>query len=417
MANLNELRAERADIFAAAEQLVQRAKADKKDLGGAALAQYNGLLTTLNALDKQIEGLSQHGATSHFPTVPASHPTMMARDTNGNALPIFAKGQSVAAHLRQESGSPEDGEVSLGALIRGMTLGGGSPAVRAALSIGTDSAGGVTVPVVLSGQLIDALRARSVMFQAGASTMILDTGKSTTIAAITGDPTATWRAEAASVATSDMTFAPVTLTPKTLAVLVTASRELVEDSTNLDEALHISLSAAFSQELDRVALLGSGTGSEPKGVSKTSGVGSVIMAANGAPLSAYDPFVQALGILRGANAFDPTALIINPRSDQELNLLKDTLGQPLRRPQALENLPFLVTSKLPITETQGSSNTASRAVMGYFPDVLVGIRSELRIELLREKFADTLQYGFLAYLRADIAVRHAANFCNVIGIN
>ncbi len=128
--------------------------------------------------------------------------------------PDLRKGQSIAEHLRRGVGFPEDGEVSLGGLVRGMVLGGGCPAVRAALSIGTDSAGGVTVPVVLSGQLIDQLRARSVMFQTGASTMVLDTGKSTTIAAITGDPVEHGGLKNAPVNQSDMTFAPVTLRRK-----------------------------------------------------------------------------------------------------------------------------------------------------------------------------------------------------------
>ena len=81
----------------------------------------------------------------------------------------------------------------------------------------------------------------------------------------------------------------------------------------------------------------------------------------------YDPFVQALAILRGANAQDPTAVIINPRTDLEINLLKDSQNRPLARPKAIENLPFLVTSKLPINEVQGSSSTACHAIMGNFP--------------------------------------------------
>ena len=103
--------------------------------------------------------------------------------------------------------------------------------------------------------------------------------------------------------------------------------------------------------------------------------------------------------------------------NKELNLLVDTLGQPLRKPEALQNIPFLVTNMLPNTETQGTSNTSCRAVGGYFPDVLIGVRSELRVEVLREKYADKYQYGFLASLRADIAVAHPANFCNIVGIN
>jgi HK97 family phage major capsid protein len=412
MANLNELRAERADIYEAAQQLVQQAKASGKDLAGVPLSNYNGLLATLNALDKQIAGMPS--ASAH---TPVSQPTTFARDTEGNRLPIFRKGESIEAHMRQQgSVSSEDGEVTLGGVCRAMAIGGGSPAVRNALSIGTDSAGGYTVPVLTSALLIDALRARCTVFAAGANTLVLDGAKSTTIAAIASDPTAAWKSEGAAVATSDMTFSPVTLAPKTLAVICTASRELVEDSINLDQALQISIAAAFAQELDRVALLGSGTPPVPKGLVNIAGIGSYSMGTNGAVLSNYDPFVQALGILRGANAQDPTACILNPRSDLELNLLKDSQNRPLGRPKAIENLPFLVTSKLPINETQGSANTACHAFMGNFDEMIIGMRAALRIEFLREMYAGNLNYGFLAYLRADVAVKHAASFCSIVGI-
>jgi HK97 family phage major capsid protein len=427
MANPRELRATRQDYVEAADKLIQQAKAAGKDLVGSQREEYDNLITKIKALDPEIARLEKHTAARNPGCMysslmgPGLHtrvgqPSAFARDTDGNRLPMFRKGESLEAYARQEMGSSEDGEISLGGVCRAMAIGGGSPAVRNALSIGTDSSGGYTVPVLLSTQLIDALRARSVMFTAGTQTLVLDGGKSTTLAAIASDPVATWRAENAPVATSDMTFSPVTLAPKTLAVIVTASRELVEDSLNLDQALMMSFAAAFATELDRVALIGSGSGSEPKGVSKISGVGSYSMGTNGLALPSFDPFVQALAVLRGANALDPTACIINPRTDLAINLLKDSQNRPLDRPKAIENLPFLVTSKLPINETQGSSNTACRAVMGNFEEAIIGLRAALRIEFLRERYADNLQYGFLAYLRADVAVKHAASFCNVIGI-
>jgi hypothetical protein len=112
---------------------------------------------------------------------------------------------------------------------------------------------------------------------------------------------------------------------------------------------------------------------------------------------ARDPFVQALAILRGANAQDPSACIMNPRTDLEINLLKDSQNRPLGRPKAIENLPFLVTSKLPINETQGTSSTACHAFVGNFEEMIIGMRAALRIEFLREMYAGNLQYGFLAY--------------------
>jgi len=53
---------------------------------------------------------------------------------------------------------------------------------------------------------------------------------------------------------------------------------------------------------------------------------------------------------------------------------------------------------------------------GDFSQLFVGIRSELRVEVLRERFADNLQYGFLAWMRADIALAHAESFQQVTDI-
>lgn len=425
---IQDLLAKRAELKAKAEALCNKAADAGRDFTSSEKTEFESMMaeikTTQAAIDRRmtLDGVKLENPTPervpnlgpHTPV--AGEAPILGRDTDGQIVPIFAKGHSVEAYLRNGGGEVEGG-ATFGGLVRAMCLGGGGAEVRAALAEGTDSAGGLTVPTRLAGGIIDRLRARSVMFQAGARTVLLDTGKATTIAAITGDPTAAWRAENADVALSDMTFAPVSFVPKSLAVMVVASRELLEDSMNLDEALNVSLSAALGGEVDRVALIGSGTGSEPKGVSKVTGVGSYSMGDNGAALTNYDPFVEALGILQTANAQDPTAVILAPRTNKEVNLLKSSTFEPLPRPKAIENLPFLVTSKLPITETQGTSNAASRAVMGYFPDVLIGIRSQLRIEILREKFADKLQYGILAHLRADVAVAHAANFCNIVGIN
>lgn len=429
--NKNNLLNERHELLEKGENLVASSRAQKRDLTADEALIFDGIVARMRAIDADLDKCETNGRKfereTDFPRDPRANNNraqnypvilphgMQASDAeNGRRVPVFAKGDSIEAFVRQ-SGARAEG-FSFGDLARAMIVGGGAPEVRAALAEGTDSAGGITVPVVLSGSLIDQLRARSSVFQAGASTMVLDTGKATTIVRIAGDPTATWRAENAAVATSDATFDSVSLTPKTLAVVVVASRELVDDSSLLDQALRQSITSAFAAELDRVALMGSGSGSEPKGASKITGVGSVSMGTSGAALTNYDPFVQALGTLRTNNSLDPTACILHPRSDQELNLLKDSTNQPLRRPQAIENLPFLVTSKLPINETQGGANTASRAVMGYFPDLIVGMRMALQIQVLRERYADNYQVGFLASLRADIAVRHAASFCNVVGI-
>lgn len=423
--NLNELRATRGDHIAACEKLIVAARAAGKDVSGADLAEYDNHIREIKNIDQIIarsEALTASmGGPYRDPVIRVGFPSngdgpVVGRDSHGQPVAIFDKDHSVAAYLRTERGAEQENGVTLGAIVRAMALGGGSREVRAALAEGTDSAGGYTVPSIVLGNIIDALRARSVAFQAGARAVLLETGKPTSVAVITGDATAAWRAENADVTVSDMTFGAVSFTPRSLACIVVASDEVFEDSLNIDQAIQRSLSASLGGELDRVALIGSGTPPEPKGVTRFSGVGSYPMGDNGAALADYSPFIEALGVLQTANAMDPTACIIAPRTAKAIGLLQDTTDQPLQRPKPIENLPFLVTSRLPINETQGSSNAASRAIMGYFPDLLIGIRHDLRIQILREKYRDKLQIGVLADLRADVAVAHAASFCNIVGI-
>lgn len=114
-------------------------------------------------------------------------------------------------------------------------------------------------------------------------------------------------------------------------------------------------------------------------------------------LAACDPFVDSIQALedRNANA-DAAVSIMAPRTKADLAKLVDTTGQSLRKPQSIESLPMRATTQVPVDETYMTRSDATRIITG---DFFVGIRSELRVEVLKERFADNLQYGFLAWLR------------------
>lgn len=54
--------------------------------------------------------------------------------------------------------------------------------------------------------------------------------------------------------------------------------------------------------------------------------------------------------------------------------------------------------------------------VGNFAHLMIGIRSEIRVEVLKERLADNLQYGLLAHMRADIAAQHEAAFHTITGV-
>lgn len=311
-------------------------------------------------------------------------------------------------HVRDRGA--EDHDLSTGAYLRAMVLGAKTEAERRALSEGTDSAGGYTVPEVLSSRLIDLMRARAVVMKAGAVTVPL-TSDTNHIAKVATDPVPAWRAEAAAVAESGPTFARVTFTPRSLAVLVKVSRELLEDSLNLETALPQIIAASMATELDRVAMFGTGTAPQPKGIVNFSGVQTI---AHGAALTSYAPLISARTKVKTANHPDVSAYIMSPRDEGTFAGLVDGQDQPLNKPPAIANIPFLDTTAVPVDGGVGTNE--STIIAGDFSRLMIGMRSQIRIEILKERYADTGQFAFIAFMRADVAAEYENAFCTITGI-
>ncbi len=300
--------------------------------------------------------------------------------------------------------------LSLGRYLRSMAIGAKTDTERRALSEGTDSSGGFTVPTILSSELIDALRAASVVQAAGAQTVPL-TSDTQSIAKVSADPTPAFRNEAAAVAESDPTFSSVTFTPRSLMVMVKCSRELLDDSLNIGSALPNMITAAMAAEMDRVALEGTGVAPQPTGLRLQSGIGNT--ALNGA-LASYALLLGAQTGILTANGGPVNAIIAHPRDAGTLAGLTDTTGQPLNVPPAIAGVPMLTTSSIQVDA--GSGNDESNIYVGNFTNLMIGVRNEVRVEVLRERFADTHQYAFVAHMRFDITVSQAASFHKISGI-
>ena len=144
--------------------------------------------------------------------------------------------------------------------------------------------------------------------------------------------TGAWRNENAAVAESDAVFERVTLTARTLAVLTRLSYELFQDLTPAGaEIIERELIKSLAVELDRVALRGTGTAPEPRGVLNQTGVTTL---TNGAAGTAFG-WAQVVNLVAAVQAagFDPTAIIANPRAVKSAALLADTTGSRSSRPR------------------------------------------------------------------------------------
>ncbi|MBX3619142.1 MAG: phage major capsid protein [Rhizobacter sp.] len=340
------------------------------------------------------------------------------RDAEGRPLNVLRTAEQIRAHYElraQESGASE--HISLTDFFRGVAGHKTTSAVRNALSVGTDTAGGFSVPSLVMPTILEALVPASSLLSAGAGIVPMNEGaKSVTTAAINALPTAAWRAENGAVSESDPTFRGVVATPRSLAFLFKVSRELLADSPNIEAALRTAIAQAFAKELDRAGLRGSGTAPEPRGILNTSGIQAVTNGANGAALASYANLFSAAQAILQADAPMPTAAIMSPRSLVKLGGLLDTTNQPLRVPPMLEKMQYLSTSQIPNNLTVGTSSDCSEIYVGDFTRLAFMMREQMSVQLLVERYSDAGQVGFLCHVRADVILQYPAAFSVVTGV-
>lgn len=306
--------------------------------------------------------------------------------------------------------------LSLRKALRGIVLGDWDAAEpeRRAMSESVLAGGGYLLPTVLSSQMIDLARNDARVMQAGARIFPME-NRTVDVAKWVSDPSMAWHTEAATISPSDATIGKITLTAQALAGLTLVSRELLEDASEVDTELRRAFAAVLALKLDQAALYGTGTPPEPRGVKNTANILTASMGANGAALTNYDPVVDAVGTLRDNNE-DPTAAIYSPRTGRALAKLKDTTNQPLAVPNYLNNLTQYETNQVPNNLTQGSSSLASDLFVADWRQLYVGIRTQLQIQVLSERYADTGQIGILTWFRGDIQVARPKAFHVTSGV-
>ncbi|HOI95031.1 MAG TPA: phage major capsid protein [Syntrophobacter fumaroxidans] len=375
------------------------------------IAGYERRLSLLDEVEKH-----QGGQKRNLPSISGGRD-----DPRRGEIRLLKREESIAEHVRAELPDgikPE--ELSLGRMVRGFVTGDWNQAEaerRSVMEIGDSTLGGHLVPTPLSARIIDMARNKSVIMRAGALTVPM-TASTLKLAKITQDVTGYWRAENAAITESNMVFDGVTLTCKVLAALCRISIELMEDGANVGQLIEDSIAAALALELDRVCLVGSGSGAEPKGLFTYTGVQEISMGDNGAAIADYSKFSQGIQKLYEVNA-SPGAIVFAPRTWGVLDLLTDTTDQPLQAPESYRSVPKIVSNQIPINQTQGTANNASCAFIGDWVNMLVGMRTSLVIEASRVAESDSfskMQVLIRGYLRADMQLARANHFVRVKGI-
>lgn len=272
---------------------------------------------------------------------------------------------------------------------------------------GTGDAGGGMLPRAVLGQVMEAARAESRVAEAGARLVPLEEG-SVRAAIQEDDPTPGWRAESASIPESTPTVTSVEFAPKSLAVVSRISWEVLEDaSPDASSFVQQAISSAIAQEWDRAALLGDGSGEEPEGLNAA----SLPEVDVDGPIT-YDALLDGIEKVR-LNKHTPGRYITSVADAMRLARAKDSQDRYLDPPAALtegRHIPALWTQKL-------DDAGGGMAFVGDWSKLLLGVRMELSLRVLTERYASEGQVGVVGWFRGDVKVARTDAFAKLANLD
>lgn len=399
--------------------MIETARREDRPLTGLETVELESLQEGIDGATDRIEQLvdfrqareraervaAEYGIGAHGETLDTSSPS-----------PVLSRTESLVDHLTRAGSGARPDRVDLGRLVSGLATGqwDGAATEQRAMSEGVSANGGITIPALVSADILDRARAISRVVQAGAVTVPM-TNATFRLPRLDTDPAAAWRNELAAVADVTPTMSGVDLTARSLACLIRVSIELFEDTPTLGDFLAEALAGAFGSEMDRVAMLGTGTAPEPRGVLNTAGITTQSNGANGTSALTLrsDWHIDAVAAARATN-FEPTATIVHPNLVARMQRNVDSTGQYVPLPAGLP--PILHTSTVRTGLTVGSSTDCSEAYSGDWTKLAIGLRSALTVRILTERFADTNEVALVASMRADVAVLRPAAFVRTAGL-
>lgn len=286
---------------------------------------------------------------------------------------------------------------------------------------GTTSLGGAGVQTTIL-DLIELLRNQSVVRQLGARVL---TGLSSNITfprQITAN-SVTWTGENPSTgnANTAMTFDTVALTPKTAMVSTAMSRQLiVQMSEDAESLAREDLARVLAVELDRVAINGTGSSNQPRGVLQSTATSTVTttFGSNGAVpnWAAIVDFETTLANSNAPTGSTPWRWLTTPGVRGKL---KQTLANTVSgaswiwdSDNKMNSYQAFVSNNVPTNFTAGTSTTICHGmVLGQWAELLIGEWGG-GIETIVDPYTVASQnmVQFHSIMMVDVALRHGASF-------
>ena len=288
----------------------------------------------------------------------------------------------------------------LGRSSRGITI--PNEVFRRDLKTTPDTQGGNLVQTDLdSANFIDLLRNNSVLQQTGATTLTGLQGN-LSIPRLGGAGTAYWVAESGAVTESQQTIEQVNMTPRSLGAMTDISRKLlIQSSIDVENMVRNDLAQVVALEIDRAALYGLGSGSEPLGLHNTTGIATENVGNNDpsfADVVNMESDIAVANALTGSLAYVTRA---NIAGAMKVKTKDSGSGRFVNEDGVVNGYPLYVSNQV----------EAGDIWYGNWSDLIIGYWSglDLQVDPYTGGASGTVRVRVLQDV--DVAVKHAASFC------
>ena len=297
-----------------------------------------------------------------------------------------------------------------------------------AMAISTSqSSGGALIPQNLHNEVIELLRARSVVRKLGARSIPLPNGN-LGMPRMAGGATAYYTGENENIKSSDAKFGDIKLSAKKLTALVPISNQLIGYAGfNIEQLVLADILAAISVREDKAFLRDDGSNNTPKGLRSTAydNQRTVEWTGSSVDLNAIDTYLDSLilKLMESNSLMIKCGWAISPRTYMKLFGLRDGNGNkvyPEMSNGLLKGYPIEHTTTIP--SNLGDDANESEIYFADFYDVVIGENSDMKVDFSNEAtYYDTNGELVSAFVRDqslirvitqhDIGFRHPEGLC------
>ncbi|SDA27083.1 phage major capsid protein, HK97 family [Nitrosospira sp. Nsp18] len=390
---IHELKEQRALAVTEMRGIVEKAKAEKRNLSADEAAKFDGLKAKITELEGQEARTSfLENAERSMNGVPVDgDKAFSSLESNVSLMSVIRAGMEGRALSGAEAEYSKEIERRTGRKAGGVFV----PLSVLEKRVNTTTTGTQLVATEhRPDQFIEPLRNKLLMRQLGVRVLSGLEG-SLSIPAYTSGVTAGWVAENGSLTPSDMDFDSKSLSPKHVGALSEMSRQLIQQSSpDIEQLLRDDMSFALAAALDSALIKGGGT-NEPTGIIGTTGVQTHSLATlDWAGIASMVEKIELANATAGAWLTSPGVA-----KKLRVTLKSATAGAAyLCENNRMADLPVNSTKQVPLATAKG------QLILGDFSQVLLGIWSEL--DILVNPFDST------AYARGGVLVRAMAT-CDI----